>query len=92
MAIEYSIIPTPTGLYLYKANIKALFRPMAVPHLWGTRTSEYVKVGVVVVIQYGCTPSKLLATVLLIFASCFCMCSNYKQTKHSNNSIMTITA
>ena len=34
---------------------------MAVPHLWGTRTSEYAKVGVVVTTtQYGRTTSNCL--------------------------------
>ena len=41
---------------------------MAVQHLWGTRTSEYAKVGVVVITtQYGRTTFKVLATVLNCF-------------------------
>ena len=37
---------------------------MAVPDLWGTRTSEYAKVDVVIITtQYGHTTSKVLATV-----------------------------
>ena len=38
---------------------------MAVPHLWGIRSSEYAKVGVAVITtQYGRITSKVLATYL----------------------------